>query len=112
VDLLRIRYERELCCDDLAVSLVGDVATYTRALAKLEMLRVMQPSYAMGATRGPLFRRIEQLLDAKRPEQGPSRLACAGGLLAGLSFVLNMSWAQERKDEVPTSSKGSSELHH
>lgn len=86
------------------MSVVGDAATYARALAKLEILQVMQPSYAMGATRGPLFRRIERLLDAKRHEQGSSRLACAVGLLAGvLCLVLNMSWAQDRKDEVPTS---------
>src|SRR5207249_2224703 len=34
-----IRRERELCCDDLAVSVIGDVLTYARALAELESFR-------------------------------------------------------------------------
>src|SRR5262249_30981661 len=34
-----IRRERELCCDDAAVSISGDVLTYARALAELESLR-------------------------------------------------------------------------
>ena len=31
-----IRAERELCCDDMAVSVSGDAVTYARALAELE----------------------------------------------------------------------------
>ena len=34
-----IRTERELCCDDVAVSVSGDVLTYARALAELESAR-------------------------------------------------------------------------
>ena len=34
-----IRSERELCCDDAAVSITGDVLTYARALAELESFR-------------------------------------------------------------------------
>jgi beta-lactamase regulating signal transducer with metallopeptidase domain len=32
----QIRAERELCCDDLAVSINGDALTYARALTQLE----------------------------------------------------------------------------
>src|SRR5439155_21398489 len=35
----QIRIERELCCDDAAVSASGDVLTYARALAELESFR-------------------------------------------------------------------------
>jgi hypothetical protein len=51
----RIRYERELCCDDLAVSSSGDAVAYARALAQLERLRPAMPSLAMGSTEGPSF---------------------------------------------------------
>ena len=36
---VHIRAERELCCDDVAVSVSGDAFTYARALAQLEQYR-------------------------------------------------------------------------
>jgi beta-lactamase regulating signal transducer with metallopeptidase domain len=93
----KIRYERELCCDDLAVTAVGDVAGYARALAKLEQLRMLRPSLAMGAANGPLFHRIERLIGGDGRQTGPSRLACAVALGAGLVVALNAGWAQERQ---------------
>src|SRR5215472_2342318 len=42
-----IRAERELCCDDLAVSLTGDALTYARALAQLESYRPAHLQTAM-----------------------------------------------------------------
>jgi beta-lactamase regulating signal transducer with metallopeptidase domain len=94
----RIRHEREFCCDDLAVAAVGDAGRYARALARLEEVRVVQPSLAMGAKRGPLFHRIERLLGGDGLQQGPSRLACAIGLLIGVSFLaLNLGWAKGRQ---------------
>lgn len=95
----RIRYERELCCDDLAVAAVGDAAAYARALARLEQVRVFQPSLAMGAADGPLFHRIERLLGGDGLQQGPSRLACAIGLLVGVAcFAISMGWAEGRQE--------------
>ena len=37
----RIRQERELCCDDIAVRCCGDAVGYARALTALERMRVM-----------------------------------------------------------------------
>jgi hypothetical protein len=91
----KIRYERELCCDDVAVKIVGDVAGYARALAKLEQLRMLKPSLAMGAANGPLFHRIERLIGGDGRQNGPSRLASAVALGAGLVVALNVGWAQE-----------------
>jgi beta-lactamase regulating signal transducer with metallopeptidase domain len=94
----KIRYERELCCDDLAVAAVGDAASYARALARLEEIRVFRPNLAMGAAGGPLFHRIERLLGGDVRQQGPSRLACAIGLLVGVAcLALNMGWAETRQ---------------
>jgi beta-lactamase regulating signal transducer with metallopeptidase domain len=58
----RIRHERELCCDDLAVRSCGDALCYARALTTLEKLRALSPSMAMGSTGGSLFYRIQRLM--------------------------------------------------
>jgi len=62
-----IRTERELCCDDLAVSVSGDALTYACALAELEANR---PSYAntvLAANGSSLADRIARLLGQSRP---------------------------------------------
>jgi beta-lactamase regulating signal transducer with metallopeptidase domain len=46
----RMRHERELCCDDVAVAVCRDEILYSKALLRLEELR-MEP--ALGAPRGP-----------------------------------------------------------
>jgi beta-lactamase regulating signal transducer with metallopeptidase domain len=57
----RVRAERELCCDDIAVSVCGDRLLYATALADLEALRVA-PTLALAATDGPLLQRVRRLL--------------------------------------------------
>src|SRR5688572_24058275 len=94
----RIRYERELCCDDLAVHSCGNAVSYARALAQLERLRPAVPTLILGSANGPLLYRIQRLLGTVRNESGPSRLLCAAGLLVGmtcLGLVLNNARAEE-----------------
>jgi BlaR1 peptidase M56 len=96
----RIRYERELCCDDLAVRSCGSVVSYARALAQLERLRTTGPTLAMGSADGPLFHRIQRLLGRGSAENGPSKLVCAMGLLVGvlsLAFFMSDARAQQEK---------------
>jgi beta-lactamase regulating signal transducer with metallopeptidase domain len=97
----RIREERELCCDDIAVRTCGDAVCYARALAALERMRVVEPSRifnaALGAKDGPLMYRIERLLGVARREPVPSRLPgmvaiCLG--LACLAPAMNPAKAQ------------------
>src|SRR6185295_5988417 len=74
-----IRTERELCCDDAAVSASGDALTYARALAQLESYRPAHLSSAVAANGGRLAGRIARLLGQSRPA------VCAGvgpGVLA------------------------------
>src|SRR5688572_10714280 len=95
----RIRYERELCCDDLAVRSCGNAISYARALAQLERLRPAAPGLVLGSANVPLLHRIQRLLGTVRSESGPSRLACAAGLLVGLlcvGLVLNNARAQDQ----------------
>jgi hypothetical protein len=97
----RIRYERELCCDDLAVRSCGNAVSYARALARLERLRTDGPTLAMGSANGALFHRIQRLLGHGRTEYGPSKFVCGVGLLVGvLSLGFFMSNARAQQEPV------------
>jgi beta-lactamase regulating signal transducer with metallopeptidase domain len=83
----RIRVERELACDDLAVAATGDPAAYARALLELEERRALVPSLVMAANGSRLWDRVQRLFPAAEGETGrsPRWLAAAlalGGLLA------------------------------
>ncbi len=89
----RIRIERELCCDDLAVRFSGNALRYARALTTLEKLRMRAPSIVMASTGGPLLYRIQRLLGVASKEYGPSRFPTVVAMGLGvLCFALNVSW--------------------
>jgi TonB family protein len=96
----RIRHERELCCDDLAVRSCGDPVCYARALTRLERLRAAGPTLALGSNDGPLADRVHRLLGLRTQGSTPSKLP---GLLAlGLAvacFALNIHWAKGQDQE-------------
>ena len=56
----QVRRERENCCDDVAVAIGSDRATYIRALTLLEQQRVASP--ALAATSGSLLSRVRRLV--------------------------------------------------
>lgn len=58
----RMRIERELCCDDIAVDASGDALSYAQALTKVARLQLTRPGMALGATSGPFLQRIQRLL--------------------------------------------------
>jgi hypothetical protein len=93
----QIRRERELCCDDLAVLVVGDALSYARALTVLEKTRAVTPGLAMGSTRGPLLERIQRLVSPNGRDHRPSKWAgVVVLLLLGLSaFILVKTWVPE-----------------
>jgi beta-lactamase regulating signal transducer with metallopeptidase domain len=84
----KIRLERELCCDDLAVMACGDRLLYARALIRMEELR--QPlTLAPGANAGCLRGRILRLLGQAEPTSNVSARWSAGLLLlVGLASVV------------------------
>jgi beta-lactamase regulating signal transducer with metallopeptidase domain len=97
----RIRRERELCCDDLAVRACGDAVCYARALTRLERLRLASPRLAMGSTGGPLLYRIQRLLGAAGQECVPSKLPVVFGMsfaVACLMFYLSDGRAQTKPE--------------
>ena len=90
-----IRAERELCCDDVAVSVTGDALTYARALAQLESYRPAHLSAAIAANGGSLAGRIARLLGQPRPTVrtglGPGVLAAAILLVAAAYGLFGQS---------------------
>ena len=90
-----IRAERELCCDDVAVSVSGDALTYARALAGLESYHPAHLSAVVAANGGSLRDRIARLLGQSRPSVGtglgPGVLAVAVLLVAAAYGLFGQS---------------------
>jgi uncharacterized protein (TIGR03435 family) len=85
-----MRAERELCCDDVAVSLSGDAFTYALALADLESSRPSHGNAAMAANGGSLADRIARLLGHPRP---PSQRLSGPGALASAILLIVAAYA-------------------
>ncbi len=76
----RIREERELCCDDVAVEVCGEPTAYAAALAELASWRSREIALSVGAAGGPLLARVRRLVGA--PEENESRSVTGLALLA------------------------------
>ena len=75
----RIRAERELCCDEIAVSLTGDRLEYAKVLALMAAWE-KSPALAMAANRGPLTTRIFHIL-GRKPSGAGRMLGLTGSIL-------------------------------
>lgn len=81
----QLRAAREHSCDDVAVSVCGDVATYVDALISLESSR-NGPQLALAASGGKLKDRVQRLLKTPGSVRRSSASALVG--LALLSLIL------------------------
>lgn len=61
----RIRVEREHCCDDLVVRVLGNRVEYGRALVAIAQLRGHGTVLALGATDGLLLSRVRRIVGLK-----------------------------------------------
>jgi beta-lactamase regulating signal transducer with metallopeptidase domain len=84
----RIRIEREHCCDDLAVRVLGNQALYVHALATMESLRSTPPTTALAGNGGSLIVRVRRLLDL--PHGNPHPLPPAGLALLSLCTLCGL----------------------
>jgi len=75
----RIRDERELCCDDVAVEVCGEPAAYAAALVELASWHTRDAALGVAATDGPLLARVRRLL--RVPEDRATHAT------SGLAFV-------------------------
>lgn len=109
----RIRIERELCCDDLAVRFSGNALRYARALTTLEKLRLTTPGVAMASTGGPLMYRIQRLVGVNTREYSPSRLPALLAIGLGiLCLALNVSWVHGQDAPGVKVDLGGSSIRH
>jgi GWxTD domain-containing protein len=81
----QIRAERELCCDDIAVAVGGDVFTYASALAELESRHPARLKTALAANGGSLVNRIRRLIE---PESARARSNNLPGPGAAWAMIL------------------------
>ena len=84
-----MRAERELCCDDIAVSITGDAVIYARALAEFDSARWIQPT-VMAANGGSLADRIARLLGQPSTSR---RASCGPGTAPALILLAIGAWA-------------------
>jgi len=100
----RIRVERELCCDDLAITACGDPLCYAQALTRIAATLVPAPSVALGAASGSLRLRIQRLLgeEPRRPSGLPAWPAVLAVVLVLTCSGLNINWirAHAQVDEA------------
>jgi beta-lactamase regulating signal transducer with metallopeptidase domain len=86
----RVRAERELVCDDLAVAATGDALTYARALTQMERLRKRAaPRLALAADGGQLRARVLRLVGAQPRRRGVSTFAV--GLFFAAAFFTTVA---------------------
>ena len=57
-----VRQEREHCCDDMAIAICQDRATYATALVALDGIRAAVPQGAVAANGGSLLMRIRRIV--------------------------------------------------
>lgn len=69
-----MRAERELCCDDIAVSITGDAVIYARALSQFDSASWLWPA-VIAANGGSLVSRIARLLGKPSTTRKPSNWA-------------------------------------
>nr|ACH59003.1 peptidase [uncultured bacterium BLR5] len=109
----QVRNERELVCDDMAVSVGGDPITYARALAKIERLRRETPVWALAADGGRLSKRIVRLIDSTQDSPRlPSMVVgfiMIGALFISIAVVQNVLSITKRSAQVAVA--GATSVH-
>jgi beta-lactamase regulating signal transducer with metallopeptidase domain len=105
----RLRAEREHCCDDVALSVIGDPVCYGRALLHVEELRGPEPVLALGASGSSLPGRIQRLFGQPKPPTSAANLIAAVLLpsLALGTVLTALSWAAPVGSDEQTEAKPS-----
>lgn len=94
----RIRVEREHCCDDMAVALVGSRLEYGRALLAIAELRGATTALALGARSGSLLARVQRLVGRDATRQPGFGMALGFGLFA-LMLALAGAWGVAQQSQ-------------
>jgi uncharacterized protein (TIGR03435 family) len=112
----QMRFERELCCDDVAVAVTGDAQNYARALAEVGAAEHRHYHVAVASTSGgSLAKRVARLLGVPRPASRThsfGAVAAAAALVAitALAVVGQTAPKFEVASIKPTGSRGGGEM--
>jgi beta-lactamase regulating signal transducer with metallopeptidase domain len=107
----RIRAERELCCDDIAIDASGDALSYAQALTRVARLRMATAEMALGASGGPLLRRIQRILGIASAGTAVSPAwLIAAALVIAVAVTLTGAGAQSPTPGMQTSVTGAGVL--
>jgi GWxTD domain-containing protein len=98
-----IRAEREKCCDDAAVDVLGEPYEYAKALSALEQNRRTASERAVAVTGGNLVERIRRLLYPKPNNALAPFLATI--ILIATAVVSLAAWQSNPHDHTPASSQ-------
>jgi GWxTD domain-containing protein len=96
-----IRTEREHCCDDIVVSLIGDAHEYSVALAALEEKRLLIREVAVAATGGNLMKRIHRMLQPKATRGVWAPLLAVAVLLVTCAATA-AAWRSQAQKQQPS----------
>jgi bla regulator protein blaR1 len=96
----RVREERELCCDDLAIQAAGDALAYARALTRLERAR-LQPGPAVAAAGPTLGDRVRRILGQPASSRGSSLMPALIALAISVTGVLLATFGLEASVQAP-----------
>ena len=91
----RIRADRELCCDDLAVTVCSTRVELARALAAMEALRAA-PIFVVAANGGSLRNRVRRLVNPSRDLPGSGGWLASFTLISLITVTSLVSWSAAR----------------
>ncbi len=95
----KVREERELACDDVAVNLCGDALAYAQALAVLDDLRAPLPTLALASHGGSLMKRISRLIQPQLLPNPTLRSALLTALAATALGAAGIAIQEGKKEE-------------
>ena len=106
----RVRHERELCCDDLAIAACNnDRLTYASALAEMESLRQMAPP-ALAANGGSLLARVKRVLSPTESASSTNRGRWGAGLVV-LAMTMALLGAQAKANAAMAAEVHAADAH-
>ncbi len=106
-----IREERENCCDDLAVRLLGDTLEYSKALAEMEQLRLFHHQTRLAAGGGNLLGRIQRLVAPGSVYTGRHTPFTAFAVMA-LSISTMLAYGSNRPEEIAEAGRTAEEARY
>jgi beta-lactamase regulating signal transducer with metallopeptidase domain len=104
----QIRTERENCCDDMAVSLVGNSLAYAKALASLQEIQHTAPAFALrfSKSKNQLLNRVQRILSQPQNKSSIMEKLSATFILMVAVWLLSANTSTSLKTAFDTKVAG------